>query len=48
MKKTWWDRARSLMKNPRVDAANLTIEALTDHSMDRYVERVRKQLSEQP
>jgi hypothetical protein len=42
---SWWLRTRSLLKGSAKDVQKLSIESLTDHSMDRYIELARKQLA---
>ena len=38
---TWWARMRSQWKGTAKDVRRLGLDSLTDHSMDRYIERAR-------
>lgn len=48
MKRSWVERTRSLLNGSRRKIPRLGIEAFTDHSMDRYIEQIRRQAEAPP
>ena len=43
---SWRERTRALLRRSKKDQLKLDVDSLLDHSMDCYIERVRRQLAE--